>query len=457
MLDRRSRITVVGADKRVDVAVPSESPIGEYVVGLADLCGRNGSGPMTPAWSLAPAGREPWPIEQSLAEAGVADGQVLYLCDSARDPGTEPVVEDIEELVADDAQKNRGDTAHRGVLTIWLGTGWLSLAAATVALRTPRAGLVAAIGLTLVSLVMLSVAWALNEQRARIPASACLAISLSAAPCLAAAGGLLGQSLDGRLFWCGVVLGAALGTLMALAATPEPAIVAVGVPLVTAGALSVVLMIVHADVTKAAAATTVVALALIAAARPLAGAVAAWSARMPKSSSGMAPVTARLMLSSRRLLTLTLMLPALALVGALPVLAVSGQGWALGLTCVAGLALVIRSRQVGYPVEIAMLGGSGAIGLFSVIGTSAYRYLGMNQAIWSLVLVGGALVGIGVAVAVTYRPEESDADTSVSNGPDRGKFLDSLCVVCLVLSATLAMGVFGVFDELFLMGRTMVG
>src|SRR4051794_656359 len=102
MLDRRSRITVVGGDKRVDVALPSESPIGEYVVGLADLCGQTAGGLMTPAWSLAPAGREPWPVELSLAEAGVADGQVLYLCDSARDPGTAPVVEDVEELVADD-------------------------------------------------------------------------------------------------------------------------------------------------------------------------------------------------------------------------------------------------------------------------------------------------------------------------------------------------------------------
>src|SRR5437868_4322805 len=144
MLDRRSRITVVGGRRRVDVALPSESPIGEYVVGLADMCGQSGGGLMTPAWSLAPAGQEAWAIDMTLAEAGVADGQVLYLRDSARDPGTAPVVEDIEELVATDAQNHRGTLKDRGVLTVWLGVAWLTVASALVALRPHRGDLVAA-------------------------------------------------------------------------------------------------------------------------------------------------------------------------------------------------------------------------------------------------------------------------------------------------------------------------
>lgn len=462
MLDRRSRITVVGGGKRVDVALPSESPIGEYVTGLVEACGEAGGGVMATAWSLAPAGQLPWPVELSLSEAGVADGEVLYLRDSASDPGTAPVVEDIEELVAVDAREHRESTGHRGVLTVWLGTAWITLAATFAALRGHHAGLVAAVGLVLVAVVMLALAWSLNQKRARLPAVACLAVSLCAAPCLAAAGGLVGQSLGAGLFWCGVVVGANLGTLMALAATPEPAVLAVEVPLAVAGVVAVVLAVLRADGTQTAAAGTVAALAMVALARPLAGTVAAWSGRMPADPAGMAPATARLMLRARQLLALVLVPPAVALVVALPALALSGRPWALGLAAVAGLALLIRARQVGFTGEVVPLGAAGAAGLFSALGGAAYRYLGMDAAVWVLVLVGGAVVGVGVAVAVLHRPRPTDDDPqapfgSVQDTRDRGRFVDTIGVLCLVLAAPLAMGVFGVYNELFAMGRSIVG
>ncbi|NBE80097.1 EsaB/YukD family protein [Micromonospora rubida] len=463
MLDRRSRVTVNGGGKRVDVALPSESPIGEYVAGLAELCGQTGGGLMAPAWSLAPAGGAPFSIESSLAEAGVADGQVLYLRDVARDPGTAPVVEDIEELVAADAQEQRVDARARGVLTVWIGAGWLTLVAAVVAARPHRNDLLAALGLVLVSIVVLCLGWVLNQKRARLPASACLAISLSAVPCLAAAGGLVGQSLGGGLFWCGVVLGANAGLLMALAATPEPAILAAEAALALAGTFAVVLVFLDADGTQIAAATVLAALLLVAVARPLAAAVAAWSTPMPKAAAGVAPATARLMLNARQLLALILVFPALALAGAFPVLALSRQGWSVGLAAVAGAALVIRARQVGFVSEVVLLAVPGAIGLFSVIGASGYRYLASGPSVLVLLLIGAAVVGVGVAVALASRPRAAaKEDGQTPFGPvvdtrDRGKFVETIGVVCLVLSATLALGVFGVFTELFTMGREMVG
>jgi hypothetical protein len=462
MLDRRSRITVIGGGRRVDVALPSETPIGEYVVGLADMCGQSAGGLMTPAWSLAPAGQAAWPVETSLAEAGVPDGQVLYLCDSARDPGTAPVVEDIEELVATDAQEHRGTLKDRGVLTVWLGVSWLTVASAVVALKPHRGDLVAAVGLILVSIVMLSIAWALNQKRVKLPATAVLAISLSSVPQLAAAGGLLAQSMDSRLFWCGVILGANVGALMALAATPEPALFAIEIPLAVAGVVGVLLVILNASGVQSAAAAAVVGLALFGIGRQAAGLIASYSTKMPRSASGMAPATVRLMLRSRHLLALMLVFPAVALCVALPVLAMSGEFWALGLAGVAGLGLVIRSRQVGFLSEVILLGAPGAAGLLGVVGASAYRYLGMDAAIWLLVLIGGGLAGIGVAVSLNYRPPDpNDMDEQTPFGPidtrDRGKFVDSIGMFCLILSATLAMGVFGVFEELFAMGRTIVG
>jgi len=459
--DRRSRVTVVGSAKRVDIALPSESPIGEYVVDLAGLCGQTGGGVMAPVWSLAPAGAEPLAVDASLADAGIADGQVLYLRDCAEDPGTAPVVEDVEELVAADARDHRENTGRRGVLTVWLGTGWIALAAATVVLPPHRGGLVGAIGLTLVAIVMLALAWALNQKRARLPATACLAVSLCAAPCMAAVGGLLGAAIGPHLFWCGVVLGANLGVLMALAATPEPAILAVEVPLALGAAVAVVLAALRADGTQTAAAAAVTALAMVALARRLAGLVAAWSTRMPDDAAGMAPATARLMLRARQLLALILVLPAVALVVALPVLALSGDPWALGLAGTAGVALVVRARQVGFASEVVPLCVAGVVGLFGLVGASAYRYLGMAAALWALVLVGGVVIGVGVAVATLYKPRRADDEQTpfgaVLDTRDRGRFVEVIGVVCLVVSAVLAMGVFGVFDELFGMGRAIVG
>src|SRR6185369_14979973 len=113
------------------------------------------------------------------------------------------------------------------------------------------------VGLIVVSIVMLAVAWSLGQKRAPLPAAGVLGIALSAVPQLGAAGGLLGQSMDPRFFWCGVLLGANLGCLMALAAAPEPALFAMEVPLAAAGALGVALAVLRADGTQAAAATAV--------------------------------------------------------------------------------------------------------------------------------------------------------------------------------------------------------
>ncbi|WP_344311646.1 EsaB/YukD family protein [Fodinicola feengrottensis] len=455
---------MIGDEKRVDLALPSQTPIGEYVADLAGLCGQRGGAVMPPAWSLAPAGGEPWSIELSLAEAGVADGQVLYLRDSAQDPGMTPVVEDIEELVAQESKERRTTTGHRGVLVVWLGAAWITLAAAVLGLRPPGGGLVAAIGLVLVAIVMLSLAWALNQRRTRLPATACLAISLCAVPCLAAAGGVVGTMFGtapgGQLFWCGVVVGANVGMAMALGATPGPAVLAAEVPFAVAGAVAVVLAVLGANGTQTAAAAAVAALAMVAAARPLAGLVAAWSARMPKDAAGVAPATTQLMRHAEQLLTLILVFPAVALVAALPALALSGNPWALGLAAAGGLALVARARQVGFASEVVPVGAAGAVGLFAVVGTSAYRYLNMDAAVWTLVLVGGLVVGAGVTVAVLYRPPREDEQASfgqVLDTRDRGRFVEVIGMVCLIVSAALAMGVFGVFDDMVAMGRGIVG
>src|SRR5262245_51964652 len=116
MIDGRSRVTVVGAGKRLDVAVPAGAPIGEYVTKLAEACGHERRGHLPRAWSLHAAGTAPFPLDASLAQSGVTDGQVLYLCDLATDPAAEPVIEDIEELVGAQAQAQRRRSLPRGLV-----------------------------------------------------------------------------------------------------------------------------------------------------------------------------------------------------------------------------------------------------------------------------------------------------------------------------------------------------
>src|SRR5258708_37911639 len=80
MIAGRSRGTVIGARRRVDVALPAAAPIGEYSAGLASMCGQDSQRAMPPAWSLAVAGAAPPPLSASPAESGVVHRQVPYPC-----------------------------------------------------------------------------------------------------------------------------------------------------------------------------------------------------------------------------------------------------------------------------------------------------------------------------------------------------------------------------------------
>jgi hypothetical protein len=277
MLDGRSRVTVIGARKRVDVALPATAPIGEYSAGLASLCGQAGHGVLPPAWSLAVAGGAPLPLSASLAESGVVDGQVLYLRDVARDPGA-AAVEDIPELIAGEAETQRSRWP-RALVVMMFGLAWIAAAAGFASGRSGAGPLVPAISLIVAGLLLLATGWGL-AQREVVPAALSVLISLTAVPCLAVAGALLGQALAGRGFlWAGVIGGACLGVLMSLAATPEAVVLLIGMQLAVALLLASLFVAVHATTTQVAAATVVAMLSVLGLAKMAAAAVTVWSHR----------------------------------------------------------------------------------------------------------------------------------------------------------------------------------
>ena len=85
-------VTVHGSQRRVDLALPATVPILELTPLLAALCQAQAAGKgqrngpavgTTAAWSLTRAGRHPFDLLTTLAEAGVLDGEVLHLVDVA--------------------------------------------------------------------------------------------------------------------------------------------------------------------------------------------------------------------------------------------------------------------------------------------------------------------------------------------------------------------------------------
>jgi MinD-like ATPase involved in chromosome partitioning or flagellar assembly len=73
-------VTIAGPNRRVDLVVSTETPLSELIPTFVELSADgeapNGNGPV---WSVAPPGREPLPLDRTLAQSEVADGTVLTL------------------------------------------------------------------------------------------------------------------------------------------------------------------------------------------------------------------------------------------------------------------------------------------------------------------------------------------------------------------------------------------
>ncbi|MGC4747916.1 EsaB/YukD family protein [Micromonospora sp. DT201] len=459
MSDQRSLVTVVGSRRRVDVALPAGAPVGEYASRLADLCGQDSHDVFPPAWSLAPATAAPLALEHSLADAGIADGAVLYLVDVAGDPGGEPAIEDIEELVADETAGYRRREPPRGLVVIAFALAWL--AAAGLLLLRLDAGVTAAIALTATALVLLGASWAIRQRRSAVSPAMCLVMSLTAALCLAAAGGLLASMMEGALSWVGMVVGANVGVVMALATTPEIILFAVELQLLVGTLLLPLFLALRVSAAEAAAAVTVAAVALLGGSKWIAGSISAWASQPPKPKSGapIAQAVTMLLVRARRILAVVIAGPVLALAVALPVLAVSGGWWGIALAAVASAGLLIRTKQAGFASEAVMLGAGGFIGLFAVLAALADRLGG--QGLTALVLTAGGLVVLGTGLTLTLvQLPLTDATRDVSLGgaaaAGRRSAVDIVGMLCGLAVAPLAMGLYGVYSELSAMGRGLV-
>jgi len=466
LIDGRSRVTVVGAHKRVDVALPMAAPIGEYSVRLASMCGQAGQGALPRAWSLAVAGGMPLPLSASLEESGILDGQVLYLRDLTRDPGVNWTVEDLPELIAVEAENRRPGGWPPALVVMTLGLAWLAACSGFAFWRSGSGALAAAATLIVAGLLLLAAGWGLAQRRMLTPVALCVLVSLTAIPCLATAGALLGQAAAGRPFqWVGAIIGASAGVLMSLAATPEAVVLLVGLQLAVPLLLAPLLVALHATGAQVAAATVVAMLSVLGLAKRAAALATVWSQRRMPSDAPMTNVATTLLVRTRRLLAVLVAGPVLALAVALAVLAFSRDWFAFAMAVTGSVALVARSCQAGFADERVPIGVAGLVGLFSVLAAiteraeRAWHLAGISTV--ALTIVGLALFASGAAVAMLGTADEPAQDMppgfpADAGRPDRHKLVGILGVLCTIAAVSLALGVFGVLGDLMGAGRGMV-
>jgi type VII secretion integral membrane protein EccD len=450
MPDQHCRVTVVGARRRVNLAVPAKAPIAEYVMTVARLCGETGDDSLPAVWSLATTGSAPLPLASSLDAAGISDGHVLYLRDIAAGEADEPVVLDIDEAVADASQRFSRwawTPRARAMTELGLGGGWLTgtlIAVAVLSGRLPAGGLrlVSAMGVA-AGIVSASLAAVARQRDWPVPTPLRLGLALSVVPEFAVAGAeLAGHSAAPPLIALAAAAGAALGALFALAAAPGSA--TAGLAAVAAGALVVAgcLTALHATGIECAAAVAVAALGLSSLAPRLAARlVAAFPPGQRTNSPGVTADVRR----ARTLLAVWQSVLGTVEVVVLAWLAGSTQAFALALACCVSLALLLGASRYRQVADVLPGTVAGAAGLLATILQLPARLGGPWWAGPAACLAAG-LVLVAAGSTGLFRDGER---------PGWPGWFTPASALLRIVSVPLLVGVFGVFGHLLAIGRQL--
>ncbi|WFE27087.1 EsaB/YukD family protein [Solwaraspora sp. WMMD791] len=461
----RCRVTVVGAHRRADLMLPSRAAIAEYVPGLLDLCGVDpADDTFPPAWSLATGTARAFPPSMSLVEAGVTDGTTLYLRDAAAGELDDPVVTDIEELVAAANQRGlRWDARVRAVVALLVGLALVVGGLAALAARPdppPVAGVVAlgiGIGCALLGRHALRRRWPL-------PGPLIVTLGLSVGPFVVLAVALLppARTTVASLV-VGVAIAAVIGAVAArlavpgLAATFAMATSLLSLPVAVGLALS------GLDAARSATVVALLGLIVVFSGPQIAGHFV--TAAAPSSSvdavADAESVTA-LVDQGRWLLTGIVAFGGLAVLASAYVSASTDDPYAIALAAATGGILALRAGQFAVVAVAATALTAAVATLVCVVllaGGQVVSWLGGPGPVqrWAgpllLVLVG--LVAAATGLVRSFRAAEAVADDAAGLPRRRSggvEFVTTLLVLCCPL---LALGVFGVFGFLLDLGSRL--
>jgi type VII secretion integral membrane protein EccD len=445
MEDERCRITVVGARRRVDLAVPARAPIAEYVPELSRLCGQETDETFPASWSLAPAGARPIPPGVSLLEAQVVDGATLYLRDVVEGETDEPVVTDLGDL----AEEVRGgwdrwNARHRVFTTIGIGLAVLVGAVALQALASPDSPIAAFIAIIAGSTAALLGGAALRGGWA-VPAPLRAAVAMAACPLFALAGYVIPTSANATA--AGTIAGAVIGALAAALAVPEVCTLLLLLATMIAFPVAILLAVVDATYVESAAVTGVIALITLSAAPGIAGRLATLPpVRGDRAAPDPAREVAIVMGRGRGALITIAVTVSLVAAACVLVLGDSTDPFAIASALCVSLALLAQAGDSEVPVAVMSRLAAGCAGIAGVALRAPVHLLHLNPTLVTLTVcaVGGAVLGIGCGMAGRSAPARTTAE--------RPAWLGTLGTSMLALSVPLAAGVFGLFGDLARLG-----
>ncbi|WP_327365076.1 type VII secretion integral membrane protein EccD [Streptomyces sp. NBC_01217] len=451
MENERCHVTVVGARRRVDLAVPAHAAIAEYTPTLLGLVGQvEFDETFPPVWSLALPGAPPFSPEASLRESGVADGATLYLRDAAVGEFDEPVVTDLEESVGkvgDDVavwgwRPRAYTTLVLGILTLIAGFVTLTWSdvGATIRPATGVGAMVVAFSLTLLT-------WHATRQRWSLPLGLRLIIAYSAVPLLAvAAASVPVATVNTGSMLLALSVGGVIGALAGLLAVRHATTLMAVAITVLALVLTASLTLGQVTLLEASAVVAITMMAVLGAAPKAAGHFAVLAGPDSGGADAYADEAGVLHLVKRgqRLLIGTNTLGSLVVAACLMVLGSAHQSFAVALTGCLGLTLILRAGRLTIAAAVVPLVAAGTIGLATAVIKAPGNF---GAPIWTgpVALLGAAVLALAFGLSRVFRADATE---------ERPSWIDPLAGFFLVISVPLAVGVFGVYTSLLHSGQT---
>jgi ESX secretion system protein EccD len=127
------RVTVVGPARRIDIALPGYVPFADLFPAVARYAGLDGPEAASEpgGWVLQRLGAEPFPPAMTPAEAGLRDGETIYLR-PFRAQLPQLAFDDVADVIATGLGERPGRWTERDPRRVALGAGAVALAAGAV-------------------------------------------------------------------------------------------------------------------------------------------------------------------------------------------------------------------------------------------------------------------------------------------------------------------------------------
>ncbi|WP_409055171.1 EsaB/YukD family protein [Streptomyces sp. SYP-A7185] len=445
MPDERCRVTVVGDRRRVDLALPAQAPIAEYVPRLATLCGQPESESMPPVWTLAPSGGSSMAPGDSLAGAGIVDGATLYLRDHRAAELSELTVTDLDEQVAN-AQDDGGLWSARRRAQCVLGAGLLVMTASAGWLSAHRTAGLAVLFFGLAALCSALLAWYSERKNWPLPRAVRQLLALAACPLLACAG--LGAPIHGPVATPLLVAGTAvIGALAGVVALAAPATVVLQMLTLVAAVFVAPLTVLDTSLISSAAVVALVLFSLTGLLPRIASQIAVLVPDGPDTS---APAldsgdVAAVVRRGNGLLTFLSVVSATVLSAALITLTTSRGVYALLLVACVSVGLLLQAGTVRVLSSVLPQLAAGVLGLLALaVRVPEYVFDSRTAGPLTGFAVGVVLVACGLFLAfgAALRPIE----------PERPSWPGALVTFLVVAALPLAAGVLGLFGWLANLG-----